>query len=81
MIRIISRSAFYALPLSLALACITTYTLYNNGNNDEIFITDTRAIDYLYLLTEFSATFILAFAFQFLLFSAITFLVKLFPDR
>ena len=81
MFRIISRSALYALPLSLILSCLTTYLLYQDNNNNEVYTPYAGVIDYNYLFLEFSLTFTLSFALQVALFVSINFLMKLFPDR
>lgn len=81
MLKIMSRSALYSLPLSLALSCLATFLLFQDNNNNEIYITDTNIIDYNYLILEFSSMFILSYACQFVKFVALGMLLSKFPDR
>ena len=77
MYRAIKRTLLYALPLAILSACLTTYLLYSEGNQNEAYIPGTDQLDIPYLTTSFSATFVMVYAAQMTAVLAIYGLIKI----
>jgi len=77
MYRVIKRTLLYALPLAILSACLATYLLYTEGNQNEAYIPETDQLNIPYLGSLFGATFVMVYAAQVTAVLALYGLIKL----